>query len=92
MRQFDYQIKDKSGLHARPAGILVKSARAFASAVTITLTRDDKTADAKNLFAVMGLAAKSGDVLRIICEGDDEDAAAQAMTAFCAANFSGDGQ
>ena len=70
MKQFTITIQDKEGLHARPAGLLSKAAKGFQCAVT--LTKGEKTADLKKIFAVMGLAVKGGD-------GADEEAAAAAL-------------
>ena len=53
MKQFTITIQDKEGLHARPAGLLSKAAKGFQCAVT--LTKGEKTADLKKIFAVMGL-------------------------------------
>ena len=58
MKEFRYIITDREGIHARPAGLLVKEANRFSS--SITLEKDGKTGDAKRIFAVMGLAAKQG--------------------------------
>ena len=58
MKQFTITIQDKEGLHARPAGLLSKAAKGFES--TATLTKGEKTADLKKIFAVMGLAVKGG--------------------------------
>ena len=77
MKQFTVSIQDKEGLHARPAGLLSKAAKGFESAVT--LTKGEKTADLKKIFAVMGLAIKGGDVITVTCDGADEDAAAAAL-------------
>ncbi|WP_312642938.1 HPr family phosphocarrier protein [Hydrogenoanaerobacterium sp.] len=85
MKKFEYTIKDALGLHARPAGLLVKCASGYKSAVT--LTRGDKSGDAKRLFAVMGLAVKCGDVISIAVDGEDEDAAYQGIKAFCESNL-----
>ena len=58
MKEFKYVIKDEQGIHARPAGLFVKEAAAFPCKVTIE--KDGKEADAKRIFAVMGLAVKCG--------------------------------
>ena len=81
MKEFTYVIQDAEGLHARPAGLIVKLAQAMDSRVT--LTANEKTADCKRLFAVMKLAAKCGQELRVTVEGGDEDAACQALQDFC---------
>ena len=49
MKEFNYTITDPQGIHARPAGVLVKEAAKYQS--TITLEKDGKTGDAKRIFA-----------------------------------------
>ena len=61
MKEFSYVLTDENGIHARPAGMLVKEAGKFQS--TIKVTKGEKSADVKRLFALMGLAAKKGDKL-----------------------------
>ena len=80
MIKFTFTLQDELGIHARPAGALVKEASKYASAVTIT--RDTKTADAKRLFSVMSLGAKCGDVLEVSVMGEDEKTAAEAFEKF----------
>ena len=57
MKEFKYVITDPEGIHARPAGILVKQAAGYQSAVTIA--KGEKSADAKRIFGVMGLGVKT---------------------------------
>lgn len=85
MKTFEYTIKDKLGIHARPAGLLVKAAKALDSKVTIE--KDGKSADATKLFAVMGLGVKNADTVRISVEGGDEEESAKAMEEFFSANL-----
>ncbi|ADU26288.1 HPr family phosphocarrier protein [Ethanoligenens harbinense] len=85
MKELQYVIKDSAGIHARPAGLLVKKAAEFSS--KITLKKDGKSADARRLFAIMGLGAKQGENLTIEIDGADEDAAAEAFQAFLAENL-----
>lgn len=80
MKQFDYTIKDELGIHARPAGLLVKEAAKFSCAITIT--KDGKSADAKKIFGLMGLGAKCGDTVTVVADGSDEDTAVAALEAF----------
>ena len=80
MKEFTYKICDNLGIHARPAGLLVKKAGGFSS--TITIYKDEKSADCKRLFAVMGLSVKKGDTVRITADGADEDAAAAEIEGF----------
>lgn len=77
MKEFSYTITDPQGVHARPAGVLVKEAAKYQSSVTIE--KGDKTGDAKRIFAVMGLAVKCGNTVNIKVEGPDEEEAAKAV-------------
>lgn len=85
MKEFRYVITDKEGIHARPAGLLVKEANRFSS--DIKIKKEDKTGDAKRIFAVMGLAAKQGQEIVVTAEGTDEETAIAAMEAFIKANL-----
>lgn len=77
MASFTHTIEDEVGLHARPAAIFVRTAAGFAA--DITVTRDDRTADAKSLLEVLQLEAGKGSVITVTAEGDDADAAVQAL-------------
>lgn len=77
MKQLVVTIQGEAGLHARPAGAVVKKAGEFAS--KITLEKDGKAVDAKRLLAVLSLGAKQGDELTITAEGADEEAAVAAV-------------
>ena len=70
MKTFDYTIKDAMGIHARPAGLLVKEAAKYESKVS--LTKDGKTVDAARLMAVMSLGVKQGQTVTVTVEGTDE--------------------
>lgn len=70
MAQFTYVITDEVGIHARPAGLLVKAAKAAGCSVTIS--KGEKTADASKLMAVMSLGVKKGDEVTVAA--DDENA------------------
>ena len=85
MKEFKHVIADPLGMHARPAGMLVKAAAPFASAITVTAPTG--TADAKRLMALMRLAAKQGMELTIKVEGADEEKAAAELQAFLSANL-----
>lgn len=80
MREFCYTIRDEAGIHARPAGMLVKLLQGFAS--TASITCEGKTVDGKKLFALMGLAAKQGETITLRMEGDDAAEAERAARAF----------
>lgn len=80
MREFNYTIQDELGIHARPAGLLAKEAGRFQASISIQ--KGDKSADAKRLFALMGLGVKKGDTVTVRVEGDDETTAYEALTQF----------
>lgn len=86
MKEFKYTITDPVGIHARPAGLLVKEVKAHASTVTIS-NEDGKSADGKKLIALMGLGIKQGQTVTVRVEGDDEDAAATAIEKFMKENL-----
>ena len=77
MKEFQYTVKDACGIHARPAGLLVKTVKGFAS--TATLEKDGKSCDMRKLMALMGMGVKQGETVTIKVEGDDEEAAAEAI-------------
>lgn len=85
MTEFEYTLKDKDGIHARPAGLFVKKAASFNS--NITISKGEKQADAKRLFAIMGLAAKCGDTIVVTANGDDEKTAARELKTFLSENL-----
>lgn len=85
MKEFKHIIQDPMGLHARPAGMLVKACAGYAS--TVSITAPTGKADAKRLMAVMRLAAKQGMELTVSVEGADEEKAAAEIQAFLAANL-----
>ncbi|MBR1568093.1 MAG: HPr family phosphocarrier protein [Lachnospiraceae bacterium] len=85
MKEFKYTITDEVGIHARPAGLLVQEAKKFAS--TITFIKGEKSSKATSLMKLMGMGIVKGDEVTIQVEGDDEDAAAEAIKAFMEANF-----
>ena len=85
MKEFKYTITDSQGIHARPAGLLVKEATKFAS--DIKIEKAGKAADAKRIFGLMGLAAKQGEEVVIRVEGADEAEAAAVMETFFKENL-----
>ena len=84
MKQFTYTIQDSMGIHARPAGLLVKAAAAFKDT---TIEISSKKADVKRIMAIMSMGVKQGAEVTVTCEGADEDAAAEAMEKFFKENL-----
>ena len=70
-------IKNPTGLHLRPAGILCKEAMQFKSLITFTFR--DNTANAKSVLSVLGACVKCGDEIEFICEGEDEQEALKTL-------------
>ena len=85
MKKFTYTLTDEVGIHARPAGMLVKEAKKYQSKITIT--KEGKTAEASKLMAVMSLGVKCGQTVQIAVEGPDEEEAAAGIQAFFEANL-----
>ena len=85
MKEFKYVITDELGIHARPAGLLVKEAAKFES--DIKIKKGEKEADAKRIFGIMGLAAKKGDEIVLTADGADEADAIVAIEEFLKANL-----
>ena len=85
MLEFKHKIKDPVGLHARPAGLLVKKAWEYQS--KISLMKDNRTADAKSMLSIMALGAKTENELLIRIEGQDEEVAMTELEQFFEANL-----
>ena len=85
MQSFMYTIKIPVGLHARHAGIIVKTAKEYEAAITVEL--NDKVSDGKRILGLMGLGVKQGDTIRVTAEGPDEDAAIVALKGMFWENF-----
>lgn len=84
MVKFTFTVNDPMGLHARPAGLLVKEAAKCSSKVTIK--KGEKTGDAKRIFNVMGLSIKANEEVEIIVEGEKEEEEAAGLEAFIKEN------
>ena len=70
-------IKNPTGLHLRPAGILCKEAMQFNSLITFTFRGN--TTNAKSVLSVLGACIKSGDEIELFCDGSDENEALTAI-------------
>ncbi|MCR4891341.1 MAG: HPr family phosphocarrier protein [Lachnospiraceae bacterium] len=70
-------IKNPTGLHLRPAGILCKEAMEFQSHISFRFR--ENTANAKSVLSVLGACVKCGDEIELICEGPDEELAMQTL-------------
>lgn len=70
-------IKNPTGLHLRPAGILCKEAMQFKAMITFSFK--GSTANAKSVLSVLGACIKCGDEIEFTCEGEDEQEALKAL-------------
>ena len=85
MSSFEYTIRDENGLHARPAGLLVRQAQALSSEITIECR--GKSASLKKLLAVMGLGVRCGDVVKVSAEGKNAEEDLLKIKEFLEENF-----
>jgi phosphotransferase system HPr (HPr) family protein len=77
MAQRDFTIQNKLGIHARPAAQFVKMANRFQS--DITVEKDGEEVDGKSIMGLMMLAAGHGSVIVVSADGDDAEAALDAI-------------
>lgn len=87
MKKINYTVTAEAGIHARPAGLLVKKAAFFKSNIKILHEQCGSEADLKRLMAVMALGVKKGDRIVLSVDGEDEEEAADALEAFLKENF-----
>lgn len=85
MLTFRYTLTDEAGLHARPAGLLVKEAKKYESKIVIK--KETKAVEATRLMAIMGLGIKCGQDVEVEISGPDEAAAYEELKAFFEANL-----
>ena len=85
MKEFTYTVTNPVGIHARPAGLLVKEAKQFTS--TVTFIKGDKSARATSLMKLMGMGVKQGDTVTVQVEGSDEETCAAAIEKFLKENM-----
>lgn len=85
MPEVKLELKNKVGLHARPAALFVQTASRFKS--TITVKVGAATANAKSILNILTLGAGSGSVITVVAEGEDADQALMALKELNARNF-----
>lgn len=81
------KIVNETGLHARPAGLLVKLASRFSSDINIEY--NGKTVNAKSIMGLLTLGIAHGDEIKIIANGADEQEAVEALVEFVNNKFAG---
>jgi len=85
MKEFTYTITNPIGIHARPAGLLVKEAKKYTSVCTVT--RGDKTQKLTQLMMLMAMGIQQGDTVTIRAEGTDEEIAIRELEDYFKANL-----
>jgi phosphocarrier protein len=85
MHCFTYTIKDEMGLHARPAGQMVKYIKTLQEKVTIRC--GERNADGRKLFAIMAMAVNQGETVTVEVDGENEEAVSGELLEFFKANY-----
>lgn len=85
MRSFQYTVQNPVGLHARPASLLIMTARAYQSVITVE--KDGKIANPKSLMSVLALNVNRGDEIMVTAEGCDEADAIAGLEIFMCENL-----
>lgn len=88
MNEREIVISNRLGLHARAAAKFVHTAQAFRAKVTVS--KDATRVDGKSILGLLTLAASKGTRLRLAAEGDDGDAALDALEALVRERFGED--
>lgn len=85
MREFIYTITDPEGIHARPAGLLVKEAAKYPCSVTVS--KEGREVDAKRIMGVMSLGVKCGQEITLKTQGEQEETAMESLKKFLEENL-----
>ena len=85
MKKFTYIVKNKVGIHARPAGLLVDQAKKYVSEINLNCA--GKKGNAKKIFSLMLMDVKCGDQVEVTICGEDEDLAAEQLLVFFQENL-----
>lgn len=85
MKIIEYVIRSPAGIHARNAWLLSRVAVQFCS--TISVKKDDRIENIKNIMPLMTMRIKCGDAVSFIIDGEDESDAMAAVREFCEGNL-----
>lgn len=80
-------LRNRDGLHARPAHLFVQTANAYASRVVVRREGEPEQVDGKSIMGMMMLAAERGAVLELEAEGPDADQQIRALVELIEAGF-----
>ena len=73
----DVTIKNSVGLHARPAMFFIQKANSYRSSIWVE--NSDRRANAKSLLGVLSLGISKGDIITVLADGPDEEAAVDGL-------------
>lgn len=85
MYERDVLVKNKAGLHARPATFFIQKANEFKS--TIWVEKDERRVNAKSLLGVLSLGIVGGTTIKIFADGPDETEAVDGLVALVETGF-----
>ena len=85
MKSINITVQHKVGLHARPVALFVQTAQKYKS--NITVTSNEKTANAKSLLGLLSLGVTQGTTIQIAAEGADEEEALEKLRLLVESNF-----
>ena len=84
----ELHIEHEAGLHARPAALFVETAASFDASITIeNLSAGSSPVNAKSILSLLTSGVEHGHRIRISADGEDADAALQALSALVTGNF-----
>lgn len=88
MYQKNVEIKNESGLHARPGSEFVKLATSFESEIKLNkVDNPNRVANAKSLIFILSLGIQKGSVVNISASGEDEEEAVEQLVALIESGF-----
>ena len=82
----DVTVENQVGLHARPATFFIQKANEFKSSIWVE--KEDRRVNAKSLLGVLSLGIVGGTRIRVIADGQDEEAAVEALVKLVNSGFS----
>lgn len=82
----EVEVKNQVGLHARPATFFIQKANEFKSSIWVE--KEERRVNAKSLLGILSLGIIGGTAIKIIADGDDEQAAVEALEALVDSGFS----
>lgn len=74
------EIQNLSGLHLRPAAVLCNKALEYKCNISFNYENGKGNANAKSVLSVLGACVRQGDIIELVCDGEDEEEALHALT------------